>query len=108
MAQISMDTGNTQISMVEIRQLVKQFGKLHAVNNLNMTIRRGETFGLIGPNGSGKATLIRMLVGLVRPTSWTIRIMGARIPSRKCAVQLGYITQLSGAKLDMPPPDALR
>src|SRR6266581_2505885 len=55
--------------MVVVEQLVKQFGKLRAVNNLNMTIFTGETYGLIGPTGSGKTTLIRMLVGLVRPTS---------------------------------------
>src|ERR1700747_2951420 len=79
---------------VVVNQLVKQFGKLQAVNNLSLNIHAGETFGLIGPNGSGKTTLIRMLVGLILPTSGTIRVMGERVPRRKVAAQLGYLTQL--------------
>src|SRR5690348_13501110 len=87
--------------MVVVNQLVKEFGKLRAVNNLTMTIHAGETFGLIGPNGSGKTTLIRMLVGLVLPTSGTIHIMNVRVPSRKVAAQIGYMTQLSALYLDL-------
>src|SRR5260370_41180114 len=62
------------------RGLVKQFGKLYAVNKLSMTINAGETFSLIGPNGAGKTTLIRILVGVIRPASGTIEIMGELIP----------------------------
>lgn len=94
--------------MVEIRKLVKQFGKVRAVNGLDMTIKRGETFGLIGPNGSGKTTLIRMLVGLVRPTSGTITIMGQRVHSAQVARQLGYMTQLSALYLDLTARENLR
>lgn len=94
--------------MVEIRQLVKQFGKVRAVNGLDMTIRTGETFGLIGPNGSGKTTLIRMLVGLVRPTSGTITIMGEQVASSRVAQQLGYMTQLSALYLDLTARENLR
>src|SRR4051812_34882744 len=103
MAQASEGTGQDeqQVPMVEIQQLVKQFGKLRVVNNLNMTINTGETYGLIGPNGSGKTTLIRMLVGLVGPTSGTIRIMGERVPSRKILAHIGYMTQLSALYLDL-------
>lgn len=72
---------NNSEPVVVIDQLVKQFGKLHAVDNLSMTIHAGETYGLIGPNGSGKTTLIRMLVGLVKPTSGSIQIMHERMPS---------------------------
>lgn len=87
--------------MVVIEQLVKQFGKLTVVNKLNMTISTGETYGLIGPNGSGKTTLIRMLVGLIRPTSGTIHVLGAKMPSVKVSSSLGYMTQLSALYLDL-------
>jgi ABC-2 type transport system ATP-binding protein len=87
--------------MVVIEQLVKQFGKLTVVNKLNMTINKGETYGLIGPNGSGKTTLIRMLVGLIRPTSGTIHVLGAKMPSAQVLSSLGYMTQLSALYLDL-------
>jgi ABC-2 type transport system ATP-binding protein len=87
--------------MIVVNRLVKEFGKLRAVNNLTLSIHAGETFGLIGPNGSGKTTLIRMLVGLILPTSGTIYIMNERVPSRKVAAQMGYMTQLSALYLDL-------
>lgn len=114
MAEASMDTaqaeepGGKTPPMVEISQLVKQFGRVRAVNNLNMTIRTGETFGLIGPNGSGKTTLIRMLVGLIRPTSGTIKLMGERVSSPRVARQLGYMTQLSALYLDLTARENMR
>ncbi len=94
--------------VVEVRQLVKQFGKLRAVNNLSMTIQASETFGLIGPNGSGKTTLIRMPVGLVRPTDGTIRVLGRRMPDAKVMAQVGYMTQLSALYLDLTAWENMR
>jgi ABC-2 type transport system ATP-binding protein len=94
--------------MIVVNQLVKEFGKLRAVNNLTLSIHAGETFGLIGPNGSGKTTLIRMLVGLILPTSGTIYIMNERVPSRKVAAQLGYMTQLSALYLDLTARENLQ
>ena len=74
--------------IVVIKQLAKQFGKLSAIKNLNMIINAGETYGLIGPNGSGKTVLIRMMVGLSRPTIGTIDILGERMPSPKVSPEL--------------------
>src|ERR1700737_3126897 len=88
-------------ALVVISHLLKQFGKLRAVDNVNLTINKGETFGLIGPNGSGKTTLIRMLVGLIRPTSGTIHVLGAKMPSARVLSSLGYMTQLSALYLDL-------
>lgn len=108
MAVASNDTETKQTTMVEVRQLVKQFGKLRVVNNLDMNIHTGETFGLIGPNGSGKTTLIRMLVGLIKPTSGNIRVMGERVPNSKVAAKTGYMTQLSALYLDLTARENLR
>lgn len=114
MAEAGMDATRAEEAegqvppMVEIRQLVKQFGPVRAVDGLNMTIRAGETFGLIGPNGSGKTTLIRMLVGLVRPTSGSITLMGERVASPRVVQQIGYMTQLSALYLDLTARENLR
>jgi ABC-2 type transport system ATP-binding protein len=62
--------------MIELVNLVKRFGDLVAVNQLSLTIPKGEFFAVLGPNAAGKTTTIRMLTGLIKPTSGTARIAG--------------------------------
>ena len=57
-------------------RLTKRYGDLVAVDDLSLTVRPGEVYGFLGPNGAGKTTTLRMLLGLVRPTSGTIRVLG--------------------------------
>src|SRR5947208_15427588 len=64
---------------VEIRHLSKSFGQLHAVDDVDLSIREGELLVLLGPSGCGKTTLLRMIAGLERPTSGEIFIGGARV-----------------------------
>src|SRR3984893_14771085 len=61
---------------VETTNLVRQFGDFVAVDNLNLTLHRGSFFGFLGPNGAGKSTTIKMLTGLLAPTSGKIRVLG--------------------------------
>ncbi len=63
-------------SVIHTQELTKTFGSLVAVNNLELEVVRGDVFGFLGPNGSGKTTTIRMLLGLIRPTSGSISIFG--------------------------------
>jgi ABC-2 type transport system ATP-binding protein len=65
--------------MIEAIDLTKKFDDLIAVDELNIKIRKGEVFGFLGPNGAGKTTSIRMMVGLLKPTSGTILIDGTDI-----------------------------
>jgi len=65
---------------VEVRGLTKRFGDVTAVDGLSFDVRRGEIFGLLGPNGAGKTTTIQLLLGLVTPTSGTIRILDLALP----------------------------
>ena len=62
--------------VLRTRGLVKKFGALTAVDQLDLEVRRGEVVGLLGPNGAGKSTTIGMILGLVRPTAGTAEVMG--------------------------------
>src|SRR6201990_58191 len=62
--------------MIELIHLVKKFGELVAVNDLSLTVARGEFFAVLGPNAAGKTTTIKILAGLIKPTSGTARVGG--------------------------------
>ncbi len=64
---------------VVTHDLVRTFGQKVAVNRLNLTVRRGEFFGFLGPNGAGKSTTIKMLTGLLRPTSGSVFVAGVDV-----------------------------
>jgi ABC-2 type transport system ATP-binding protein len=68
--------------MIELDQLVKKFGDLVAVNSLSLTIPRGQFFAMLGPNAAGKTTTIKMLTGLIKPTSGRSRICGYDIQTQ--------------------------
>jgi ABC-2 type transport system ATP-binding protein len=61
---------------IQIRDIHKNFGQLHALKGVNLTIEQGEFFALLGPNGAGKSTLINILAGLTRPSSGSIQVLG--------------------------------
>lgn len=67
---------------IEMVGLTKSYGTVLAVNQLDLTIQRGEIFGFLGPNGAGKTTTMRMLLGLVKPTAGTATILGLDIASK--------------------------
>lgn len=62
--------------LVQTKRLTKHYGRVRALESLDLTIAPGEIFGLLGPNGSGKSTALRLLLGFLRPTSGTARIAG--------------------------------
>ena len=62
--------------MIELNHLVKKFGELVAVNDVNLSVGRGEFFAVLGPNAAGKTTIIRILAGLLKPTSGFTRVAG--------------------------------
>ncbi|MDD1678488.1 MAG: ABC transporter ATP-binding protein [Methanomicrobiales archaeon] len=63
-------------NIIETQELVKRFGELTAIDHISLSIPEGELFGLLGPNGSGKTTMIKLLTGQISPNSGQIRIMG--------------------------------
>jgi ABC-2 type transport system ATP-binding protein len=93
-APASTSTGDV---VLETRGLTKRFGKVTAVDSLDLVVRRGEVLGFLGPNGSGKSTTISMVLGLVRPTEGSVSIMG-----RPLADHPELVSQHVGAIIENP------
>src|SRR5690349_7023180 len=66
--------------VIVTRGLTKRFGRVTAVEDVDLEVAAGERYGFLGPNGSGKTTTVRMLLGLVYPTSGTIQLLGQPVP----------------------------
>ena len=82
-------------SAIVARGLTRTFGKVVAVDHIDLTVARAQVYGFLGPNGSGKSTTIRMLCGLLLPTAGQIEVLGYRIPEQAEALKrrIGYMTQ---------------
>lgn len=80
---------------IEIRNLTKRFGEFVAVNNISFDVKRGEVFGFLGPNGSGKTTVIRILIGLLSASSGSGKVLGYDImkDNEKIRKHIGYMSQ---------------
>jgi len=89
--------------IIETRDLTRRFGELTAVDRLNLAIAPGEIFGLVGPDGAGKTTTLRMLCGLVDPTEGSARVAGYDVVKEPQAVkdQIGYMAQRFGLYSDL-------
>ncbi len=85
---------------VKIENASFSFKRLRAINGLSLNVPAGISFGLLGPNGAGKTTLIRLLAGLLRPSSGSVKVLG-QTPSRKNAYLTGYMPQLPSLYLEL-------
>lgn len=79
--------------MIELKNLTKRYGKFTAVNSISLEIPRGTLYGLLGPNGAGKTTTMRMIAGILRPTSGTVTVAGCDVVTRpmEAKQRLGFI-----------------
>ena len=82
-------------SVVEIRGVSRQFGDVRAVDNLTLSLGTGEIMGFLGANGAGKTTTIKMLLGLIRPTSGTVSVLGGDPSDAKVRAKIGYMPEIA-------------
>jgi ABC-2 type transport system ATP-binding protein len=82
-------------SLIETQRLTKPFGSLRAVDDISLSVRRGEVLGFLGPNGAGKTTTMRMLAGFLAPTRGTARILGHDVQTDSVAARraLGFLPE---------------
>jgi ABC-2 type transport system ATP-binding protein len=95
---------------VKVDNLVKRFGKFTAVDRISFSVTRGEIFGFLGPNGAGKSTTIRMLCGIISPTSGGGHVGGYDIVTQSEAIKqsIGYMSQRFSLYTDMTPLENVR
>ena len=88
---------------IKVSHLIKKFGTLTALNDINFSVGEGETFGFLGPNGAGKTTTIRILTGISRPTSGTAAIFGHDIEHDTIAARqsMGIVSENSNVYDDL-------
>ena len=86
---------NNRELVVSARDLSRNFGRVQAVKEVSLAIPRGIIYGFLGPNGSGKSTTIRMLCGLLTPSTGSATVLGLDVgkQSEKLKQQIGYMTQ---------------
>ena len=78
---------------IQTESLRKVFGDRAAVKGLTLQVEQGEVFGFLGPNGAGKTTSIKMLLGLVKPTSGSASLLGAPIGDRPTRARIGFLPE---------------
>ncbi len=100
----------SELDAVVVNDLEKRFGHFVAVNKVSFTVGRGEIFGFLGPNGAGKSTTIRMLCGIVTPTSGYGRVAGYDIftEPEKIKQSIGYMSQKFSLYTDLSPFENIR
>jgi len=81
------------MKILEVDNLRKEFGTLVAVNNISLSVEKGQVWGLIGPNGAGKTTLLRMLATVLRPTSGSVQLLGFDLAKEYLKIRrhIGYL-----------------
>ena len=82
-------------SVVEIRGVSRRFGDVMAVDNLTLSLGTGEIMGFLGANGAGKTTTIKMLLGLIRPSSGTVSVLGGDPSDAKVRAKIGYMPEIA-------------
>jgi ABC-2 type transport system ATP-binding protein len=101
---------NSNSDAVYVKDLEKRFGGFVAVDKISFSVNKGEVFGFLGPNGAGKSTTIRMLCGIITPSSGYGRVAGYDICSEAESIKrsIGYMSQRFSLYVDMTPLENIR
>jgi ABC-2 type transport system ATP-binding protein len=108
MMPLPLNTSTPEV--VQVKELEKRFGRFVAVDKVSFSVKQGEIFGFLGPNGAGKSTTIRMLCGIITPTSGYGRVAGFDIfkESEHIKQAIGYMSQKFSLYEDMTPYENIR
>jgi ABC-2 type transport system ATP-binding protein len=101
---------NADPGMIRASSLTRRFGALTALDRLDLDVARGEIFGLVGPDGAGKTTTLRLLCGLLDPTEGTVSVAGYDVARQPDAVKdrIGYMAQRFGLYADLTVDENMR
>ena len=102
-----MSAHTNLVPIVEARNLHKKYGSVNALEGLDLKLMPGEIYGLLGPNGAGKSTLIKIIAGLVVPTSGSLRVLGfnSATDSSRVKSKIGYVSETSMLYESLTPRD---
>lgn len=93
---------------VNVQRVSKSFGPIRAVRDASLSVPFGQTLGLLGPSGCGKTTLIRLILGLIRPTDGGVTVLGETAPARHVMHQVGYMPQTAALYEDLSVGENVR
>jgi ABC-2 type transport system ATP-binding protein len=97
-----------EAASVRVAGLHKSFGRLVALDGIDLAVPRGQVYGLLGPNGAGKTTLIRCMVGLLHWEQGEVEVLGRRMPDESVLAEIGYMTQAAALYSDITAEDNVR
>ncbi len=89
------------VNCISIKDISKQYKKQTVLKDINFTVKEGEIFGLLGPSGAGKTTLIRLIMGMEAPKEGSIEIYDKKVPNSKIIEEIGYTAQADALYTDL-------
>lgn len=89
------------MEVIEINNVIKKYGKTLVLNNVNLTIKKGEILGLIGPSGAGKSTLVKAIMGIEKINSGEIKVLNKKVPNLDIFKNIGYMAQADALYEDL-------
>lgn len=95
------------MTIVDIKDVSKSFSKNKVLNNISLTLDKGEILGLIGPSGAGKTTLVKAIIGMEKQDSGSIKVLDTNMPNRKVLQRIGYMAQADALYGDLSARDNL-
>ena len=95
-------------STIKVEQVNKSFGKKPVLNDVNLTIPKGQLFGLIGPSGAGKTTLVKMIVGMEKSDTGSIHVLGRKMPNLRLLQEIGYMAQSDALYVELTGEENLK
>lgn len=94
-------------AVIKVKNMKQQFGKFAVLENINLSVKKGEILGMLGPSGSGKTTLVKAIVGMNKPTEGCIEVLGTSLPSLEAVKNIGYMAQADALYEDLNGYDNL-